>query len=125
MDDLLTEEDMNEINATVFSSEEEKRRYIEAYKEFLEFFSHLEMAERYPPMGFKAWKEWTTMDDEIPIDDVLMKIEEMVFSSPEEKATFTEVYTRYYKDEVWVWISGDPWPMGPKDFRKWRYNELP
>lgn len=119
MDNMLTNEDMNEINDTVFSSEKEKRRYIEAYKEFLESFGPWEMTEGYPPMGFKAWKEWTTMDDEIPMDDVLMEIEKMVFSSPEEKAAFTKAYTRYYRYEMGVYLSSDdPWPMSPKKWQK-------
>lgn len=60
------------------------------------------------------------MDDEIDydMDHLLKEIDEMVFSSEEEKAAFTKVYTRYYKDEVYLWISGDPWPMGPKNWRK-------
>lgn len=55
---MLTDEDMAEINDTVFSSEEEKIKYIEAYNAFLEDFGHWELTGGYPPLPFKEWKEW-------------------------------------------------------------------
>lgn len=56
--DILSDEDMKDIDETVFSSEEEKIKYTEAYARFLEDFGPWELTGGYPPLLFKEWKEW-------------------------------------------------------------------